>query len=121
MLPVPPCHMGSGNGPEVERGARIPAPRAEEALRLTGRAEEEVNKFSVAPRGKIGEVGWVVLELWELPGRRLIELVGEPKEEQENCPRMPVFCGVCRRSLRVSSRSLIVKMWWDLEGVAPEK
>lgn len=54
--------MGSEKSPEVEWGAKIPAPRAEEALRLTGRADEEVNKFSVAPSGKIGEVGWVVLE-----------------------------------------------------------
>lgn len=59
---MPPCHMGSEKSPEVEWDAKIPAPRAEEALRLTGRADEEVNKFSVAPSGKIGEVGWVVLE-----------------------------------------------------------
>lgn len=56
VLPMPPCFVDCENSPEVEWGVNIPVPRTEEALRPTGRAEEEVNRFSVAPRGNIGEV-----------------------------------------------------------------
>ncbi len=61
VLPMPPCLMDCENSSEVERGINIPEPRTEEALRPTGRADEEVSRFSVAPRGKPGEVGWEVL------------------------------------------------------------
>ncbi len=93
----------------------------EEALRPTGRADEEVSRFSVAPRGKPGEVGWEVLEWWEPPALDAIGPAEDPRVGEAMWLRVLLFwvCGLCRRGLRVSSKSLIVSMWWGLDGAAP--
>ncbi len=79
VLPMPPCLVDCENSPEVEWGVNIPEPRTEEALRPTGRADEEVSRFSVAPRGKPGEVGWEVLEWWEPPALDAIGPAEDPR------------------------------------------
>lgn len=77
--PMPPCRVDCENSPEVEWGIIIPEPRTEEALRPTGRADEEVSRFSVAPRGKTGEVGREVLGWWGPPARDVIGPAGDPR------------------------------------------
>lgn len=99
----------------------FPGHRAEEALRpLTGRVEGEVSRISVAPRGNSGEVGTEALGCMEPPVRRVIspEPVGEPRGGEDMSLRVWEW-GLWRRGLRVSSRSLMVRMWWGLDLVAP--
>lgn len=79
VLPMPPGHVDCENSPEVEWGINIPEPRTEEALRPTERADEEVSKFSVAPRGKTGEEGWEVLWWWDPPALDVIWPAGDPR------------------------------------------
>lgn len=99
----------------------FPGHRAEEALRPpTGRAEGEVSRISVAPRGNSGEVGTEALGCMEPPVRRVIspDPVGEPRGGEDMSLRVWEW-GLWRRGLRVSSRSLMVRMWWGLDLVAP--